>query len=266
MTKALAGALVGALLPYLVFAQASANTTPPSNAPAAPSTATGPSPAPATTTSSAATSTSPATTSPAAQSAPEDARSESDATTARSRDDAARAQYDLAQEIERRERLQLRQQIQGLEAEVSALSAELDQARVQSEQLEREVQQLEADRAAKAEQARETGAALQESSREISSAQQQLASGAGSTAELERAQAALSSVDPASPRGANAREASRLIGAALEAMQRDSLYEARVLLQQASAHARGARSGVASGSGTSMGGGGTPTSAPYGAQ
>jgi hypothetical protein len=107
--------------------------------------------------------------------------------------------------------------------------------------MEEEVLRLQAERAAQEQRARENSAAVAQSSRQVEATQRQLATGSGDVSDLERAQAALAQTDPASPRGEHAREASRLIGAAIEAMQRDSLYEARVLLQQASEQARSAR-------------------------
>lgn len=107
--------------------------------------------------------------------------------------------------------------------------------------MEQEVIRLQAEREAQEQRARASAAAVQQSNAEVAAAQQQLAGGSADLDQLQRAQTALSQTDPSSPQGARAREASRLIGAAMEAMQRDSLYEARVLLQQAAAQTQAAR-------------------------
>lgn len=184
---------------------------------------------------------------------PQDARDGSRATTAageqpRQADPGASAdegrdttRSDLALESANRDRAQLRQQLDALQSEVAALSAELEASREQSARAQEDLLRLQEQQAEEERRARESSAAVQQSAAELERAQRQLATGSGAEAELQRAQAALSSADPSSPRGVHAGEASRLVAAAMDAMRRDSLYEARVLLEQAQLQARAAR-------------------------
>jgi hypothetical protein len=156
-------------------------------------------------------------------------------------EDATAAQIAAISEASRADRAQLRQQITALQSEVNTLTAELAASREQALRMEQELLRLRAERAAQEQQARESSAAVQQSTQDLAQAQRELAAGAVTEPDLERARAALAETDPASPRGVHAREASRLIDAAMDAIRRDSLYEARVLLQQASAQAQAAR-------------------------